>query len=106
VDKPVRPAAAERGVEDSSQRTQPLAPTKFGIGQAVTRKEDDPLIRGRGRYWPTTRRPACCTDAVARAARHARLAAGAGARRAAGLAQYPGQYRIDLQLREAARDTL
>jgi carbon-monoxide dehydrogenase large subunit len=27
-----------------------LALTKFGIGQAVTRKEDDPLIRGRGRY--------------------------------------------------------
>src|SRR5712692_6824147 len=23
---------------------------KFGIGQAVTRKEDDPLLRGAGRY--------------------------------------------------------
>ena len=23
---------------------------KFGIGQSVTRKEDDPLLRGRGRY--------------------------------------------------------
>ena len=23
---------------------------KFGVGQAVVRKEDDPLIRGNGRY--------------------------------------------------------
>lgn len=23
---------------------------KFGVGQALTRKEDDPLIRGAGRY--------------------------------------------------------
>ena len=23
---------------------------KFGVGQAVTRKEDDPLMRGAGRY--------------------------------------------------------
>jgi len=25
-------------------------PLKFGVGQSVTRKEDDPLLRGRGRY--------------------------------------------------------
>ena len=25
-------------------------PLKFGVGQPVTRKEDDPLLRGRGRY--------------------------------------------------------
>jgi len=27
-----------------------MAPTKFGFGQSVRRKEDDPLLRGRGRY--------------------------------------------------------
>jgi carbon-monoxide dehydrogenase large subunit len=27
-----------------------MPPTKFGFGQAVTRQEDDPLLRGRGRY--------------------------------------------------------
>src|SRR5205823_3837182 len=27
-----------------------MAPTKFGVGQSVKRKEDDPLMRGRGRY--------------------------------------------------------
>jgi carbon-monoxide dehydrogenase large subunit len=26
------------------------APTKFGVGQSVPRKEDDALIRGKGRY--------------------------------------------------------
>jgi carbon-monoxide dehydrogenase large subunit len=27
-----------------------MAPTKFGFGQSVRRKEDDPLLRGAGRY--------------------------------------------------------
>ncbi len=27
-----------------------MQPLKFGIGQSVVRKEDDPLLRGRGRY--------------------------------------------------------
>jgi len=27
-----------------------MAPIKFGVGQSVLRKEDDPLIRGKGRY--------------------------------------------------------
>src|ERR1700676_3953336 len=27
-----------------------MAPTKFGVGQSVLRKEDDALIRGKGRY--------------------------------------------------------
>jgi carbon-monoxide dehydrogenase large subunit len=27
-----------------------MPPTRFGIGQAVTRKEDDPILRGAGRY--------------------------------------------------------
>jgi len=27
-----------------------MAPVKFGIGQSVRRKEDDALIRGKGRY--------------------------------------------------------
>jgi len=26
------------------------APIKFGVGQSVLRKEDDALIRGKGRY--------------------------------------------------------
>src|SRR3954471_14142299 len=28
----------------------PMAPIKFGVGQSVQRKEDDALIRGKGRY--------------------------------------------------------
>ena len=27
-----------------------MAPVKFGVGQSVLRKEDDALIRGKGRY--------------------------------------------------------
>jgi carbon-monoxide dehydrogenase large subunit len=27
-----------------------MAPIKFGVGQSVPRKEDDALIRGKGRY--------------------------------------------------------
>src|SRR5262245_52169221 len=27
-----------------------MSPKKFGIGQAVARKEDDPILRGAGRY--------------------------------------------------------
>jgi len=27
-----------------------MAPIKFSVGQSVPRKEDDALIRGRGRY--------------------------------------------------------
>ena len=27
-----------------------MAPSKFGVGQSVWRKEDDPLLRGGGRY--------------------------------------------------------
>ncbi len=27
-----------------------MAPVKFGVGQSVKRKEDDALIRGKGRY--------------------------------------------------------
>lgn len=27
-----------------------MAPNKFGVGQSMKRKEDDPLLRGRGRY--------------------------------------------------------
>jgi carbon-monoxide dehydrogenase large subunit len=27
-----------------------MAPIKFGVGQSVLRKEDDALIRGKGRY--------------------------------------------------------
>src|SRR6187401_3745738 len=29
---------------------QMAAPVKFGVGQSVLRKEDDALIRGKGRY--------------------------------------------------------
>ena len=33
-----------------------MTPSKFGVGQSMRRKEDDPLLRGRGRYvgdhWP------------------------------------------------------
>src|SRR5438093_7660446 len=29
---------------------EPMRPTKFGVSQGLTRKEDDVLIRGNGRY--------------------------------------------------------
>ena len=35
---------------------------KFGVGQSVVRKEDDPLLRGRGRY---------VADTMPRGTRHA-----------------------------------
>src|SRR5215216_5850107 len=38
-------AALEPGIGD-----QMAAPIKFGVGQSVLRKEDDALIRGKGRY--------------------------------------------------------
>ena len=38
-----------------------MPPTRFGVGQAVTRKEDDPLLRGAGRYVADVGRRACCT---------------------------------------------
>ena len=41
-----------------------MAPTKFGFGQSVRRKEDDPLLRGRGRY---------IADAVPESALHAAM---------------------------------
>ena len=42
------------------------APIKFGVGQSVLRKEDDALIRGKGRYTDDHRAAAC--DACAGAA--------------------------------------
>src|SRR5260221_13617454 len=37
--------------EITSKKTgDKMAPIKFGVGQSVLRKEDDALIRGRGRY--------------------------------------------------------
>ena len=47
-----RPAASSSSPPDSSDhdiRRPPMA-MKFGFGQALTRKEDDPLMRGAGRY--------------------------------------------------------
>src|ERR1700730_17656871 len=34
----------------ASEIGEPMAPIKFGVGQSVLRKEDDALIRGKGRY--------------------------------------------------------
>src|SRR5262249_59672938 len=46
-------AAAGRAVRITVRRAAmpPIKqPMKFGVGQSVLRKEDDPLLRGRGRY--------------------------------------------------------
>jgi carbon-monoxide dehydrogenase large subunit len=37
-----------------------MAPIKFGVGQSVPRKEDDALIRGRGRYTADSRHSRRC----------------------------------------------
>src|SRR5450631_4784587 len=39
-----KPRKSKRGNGDT------MAPIKFGVGQSVLRKEDDALIRGKGRY--------------------------------------------------------
>src|SRR3954447_3542190 len=36
--------------EGNTKTGVPMAPIKFGVGQSVQRKEDDALIRGKGRY--------------------------------------------------------
>ena len=56
--------------------------TKFGVGQAVTRKEDDPLLRGAGRYvGRSSRPPACCMPSCC--ARRMRMRASASPTRRA-----------------------
>src|SRR5258708_3986617 len=47
-----------------------MRPSKFGIGQVVTRKEDDPLLRGNGRY-VSDYLPAGATRAVVLRSPHA-----------------------------------
>jgi carbon-monoxide dehydrogenase large subunit len=37
-----------------------MAPIKFGVGQSVLRKEDDALIRGKGRYTDDFAPPVAC----------------------------------------------
>src|ERR1700694_1164431 len=47
-----------------------MAPIKFGVGQSVLRKEDDALIRGRGRY-TDDHAPAAAMHALALRSPHA-----------------------------------
>jgi carbon-monoxide dehydrogenase large subunit len=44
--QPIRCNMAKTAIEIG----EPMAPIKFGVGQSVLRKEDDALIRGKGRY--------------------------------------------------------
>jgi carbon-monoxide dehydrogenase large subunit len=49
-------------------------PLKFGVGQSVTRKEDDPLLRGRGRYMADVAQPGTLHAVVVRSPHaHARF---------------------------------
>lgn len=51
-----------------------MVPGKFGIGQSVRRKEDDPLLRGTGRYVGDHLPPGCLHAVVVRAPHaHARF---------------------------------
>src|SRR5437879_12849786 len=51
-----------------------MEPMKFGIGQAVTRKEDDALLRGAGRYVADHAPPGCLQAVVLRSPHaHARF---------------------------------
>src|SRR5262249_2629742 len=61
-------AARARGVD------APMPPIKFGFGGAVTRKEDDALLRGGGRYVADHAPPGCLHAVVLRSPHaHARF---------------------------------
>ena len=61
--------AGQRAVAHD-MRSNRMQPLKFGIGQSVVRKEDDPLLRGRGRYVAdTAARGTLHADSAALAAR-------------------------------------
>jgi carbon-monoxide dehydrogenase large subunit len=60
-----------------------MRPAKFGIGQSVWRKEDDPLLRGAGRYVADHAPPGCLHAVVLRSPHaHARFRLDAAAARA------------------------
>jgi carbon-monoxide dehydrogenase large subunit len=60
-----------------------MVPGKFGIGQSVQRKEDDPLLRGAGRYVADHLPPLCLHAVVVRSPHaHARFRIDATAARA------------------------
>jgi carbon-monoxide dehydrogenase large subunit len=60
-----------------------MVPGKFGIGQSVRRKEDDPLLRGAGRYVADHLPPQCLHAVVVRSPHaHARFRLDAAAARA------------------------
>ena len=57
-----------------------MSSPKFGIGQSIRRKEDDPLLRGRGRYVADDPLPNQAYGAFVRSPHaFARCAEGAGA---------------------------
>jgi carbon-monoxide dehydrogenase large subunit len=61
-----------------------MAPIKFGVGQSVLRKEDDALIRGKGRY-TDDHAPAAMTHALVLRSPHAHAKFTIDATRARGL---------------------
>src|SRR5882724_11472211 len=81
-----RPPRRRNSSEKGSRRMQPV---KFGIGQPVTRKEDDALLRGAGRY-VADHAPAGVLQAVVLRSPHAharfRIVDVAGARAMPGVA--------------------
>src|SRR6202521_1253905 len=61
-----------------------MAPIKFGVGQSVLRKEDDALIRGKGRY-TDDHAPQAAMHALALRSPHAHAKFTINAARARGL---------------------
>src|SRR3982074_1530823 len=61
-----------------------MAPIKFGVGQSVLRKEDDALIRGRGRY-TDDHAPSATMHALVLRSPHAQATFAINATRAGGL---------------------
>src|ERR1700733_10233749 len=61
-----------------------MAPIKFGVGQSVLRKEDDALIRGKGRY-TDDHAPAAAMHALVLRSPHAHAKFTLDAARARGL---------------------
>src|SRR3954463_1332534 len=61
-----------------------MAPIKFGVGQSVLRKEDDALIRGKGRY-TDDHAPAAMMDELVLRSPHAHAKLAINASRARGL---------------------
>src|SRR3981189_615890 len=72
-----------------------MAPIKFGVGQSVLRKEDDALIRGKGRY-TDDHAPQAAMHALGLRSPHAHATFAINASRARGLGGLPCLFNLEV----------